>query len=228
MDGPNPMFPELSIAVTNEAEARQAVNALESGGADFIKVYQLLSRDAYFAIADEANRRSVPFAGHVPESVSAAEASNAGQRSIEHLSGIRLACSTSEDELRKELIGARAKSDASLLYRALQHVYTKSLETYSEEKAEALFARFVAKCTWQVPTLEVARFVARRNKSEAADTTQRAVPALHGRKKLTNRPYLKYLAADELESVHRAVKMHSRCGARALGLWLEPTRRILS
>ena len=196
VDGPNPMFPKLSIAVTSEAEARQVVSALKSGGADFIKVYQLLTRDAYFAIADEANRRNIPFAGHVPDSVSAAEASNAGQRSIEHLSGIRLACSTSEDELRKELIEARAKSDASLLYRALRRVYTKSLETYSEEKAEALFARFVANDTWQVPTLEVARFVAQLNKSEAAaDTTQRTIPALHSRKKL------KDLTADELESV---------------------------
>ena len=196
VDGPNPVFPKLSIAVTNEIEAREVVSALKSGGADFIKIYQLLSRDAYFAIADEANRRNIPFAGHVPDSVSAAEASNAGQRSIEHLSGIRLACSTSEDELRKELIEARAKSDASLLYRALRRVYTKSLETYSEEKAEALFARFVANETWQVPTLEVARFVAQLNKSgAAAGATQGAIPALHSRKRLRE------LTADESESV---------------------------
>lgn len=160
VDGPNPMFPEISIAVSNETEARRAVEDLQRDGADFIKVYSLLPRDAYFALADEARRRDIPFAGHVPESVGALEASDAGQRSIEHLSGVRLACSTSEAELRRELVEARARSDASLLYRALRNVYAKSRETYSEQKAEALFARFVANNTWQVPTLVVARFVA--------------------------------------------------------------------
>ncbi|MFY9553352.1 MAG: amidohydrolase family protein [Blastocatellia bacterium] len=197
VDGPSPMFPELSIAVAGETEARQVVNDLKSVGADFIKVYSLLNRDAYFAVADEAKRRDIPFAGHVPESVSAAEASNAGQRSIEHLSGVRLACSTSETELRTELLEARATSDASLLYRALRHVYTKSTETYNEEKAEALFARFVENETWQVPTLVVARFLAKLNKS-----TNPAQTAAEASLKLTsdreNDPRLKGLTTDDL------------------------------
>jgi imidazolonepropionase-like amidohydrolase len=165
VDGPNPMFPELSITVASEAEGRQAVRALKQRGADFVKVYSLLTRDAYFAIADEAKRQAIPFAGHVPESVNAGEASDAGQRSIEHLSGITLACSASEAELRKELIDARAKSDPSLIYSALRLVQTKGRETYSEKKAEALFARFVENDTWQVPTLTVARAVASVNDS---------------------------------------------------------------
>lgn len=163
LDGPNPIFPELSIAVSNETGARQAVRRLQSVGADFIKVYSLLPRDAYFAIGDEAALRNIPFAGHVPESISALEASESGQRSIEHLSGVRLACSTNESELRRALLEARAKSDASLLYRVLRHVYSRSRETYSEKKAKTLFARFVANDTWQVPTLVVARFVAQNN-----------------------------------------------------------------
>src|SRR6185503_5910674 len=164
VDGPHPMFPELSIAVSNDIEARHAVEDLQRAGADFIKVYSLLPRAAYFALADEARLRNIPFDGHVPESVSALEAADAGQRSIEHLSGVRLACSTREKELRQELIEARAKSDASLLYRALRHVSAKSTETYNAEKAQALFARFVANGTWQVPTLVVARFVAQNNR----------------------------------------------------------------
>lgn len=160
VDGPKPMFPELSIAVANEAEGRQVVHTLVERGANFVKVYSLLPRDTYFAIADEAKRRGIPFAGHVPESVNAGEASDAGQRSIEHLSGITLACSTSEVELRKVLIDARAKSDPSLLYRALRLVQTRGRETYSNKKAEALFARFVENDTWQVPTLTVARAIA--------------------------------------------------------------------
>lgn len=160
VDGPEPMFPETSIAASNEVEGRRVVHSLRSQGADFVKVYSLLPRDTYFAIADEAQRQGIPFAGHVPDAISAVEASDAGQKSIEHLSGIRLACSSSEDQLRKGLILARAKSDPSLLYRALSQIATTGAQTYSNEKAEALFARFVKNATWQVPTLTVAWAVA--------------------------------------------------------------------
>ncbi len=59
VDGPQPMFPELSIAVAKEAEGRQAADTLKQCGADFLKVYSLLPRDAYFAIADEAVLRMI-------------------------------------------------------------------------------------------------------------------------------------------------------------------------
>lgn len=87
LDGKTPGFP-LRVTVENAAEARTAVDSLKKRGADFIKVHNLLSREAYFAIADEAKKLGVPFAGHVPFSVSATEASTAGQRSIEHLTGL--------------------------------------------------------------------------------------------------------------------------------------------
>ena len=70
-------------------------------GADFVKVHALLSRDSYFAIADESKKLGIPFAGHVPDSVSLEEASRAGQMSNEHLTGVLIACSTREAELLK-------------------------------------------------------------------------------------------------------------------------------
>ena len=39
LDGPHPMFPELSIAVSSEPEARQAVKGLQERGADFKSVF---------------------------------------------------------------------------------------------------------------------------------------------------------------------------------------------
>lgn len=38
----------------------------------------MLSREAYFAIADESRKEAVPFAGHVPIAISLTEASDAG------------------------------------------------------------------------------------------------------------------------------------------------------
>jgi hypothetical protein len=86
LDGPQLMFPEYSIS--NEAEARKAVGSIAASGADFVKVYSLLTREAYFAIADQSKSLGLQFAGHVAEAISALEASDAGQGSIEHLSGI--------------------------------------------------------------------------------------------------------------------------------------------
>jgi len=149
IDGPEPIWPN-SIAVRNEEEGRKAVRRVKQWGADFVKVYALLPRDAYFGIADEAKQQGITFAGHVPNSVSPAEASDAGQKSIEHLTGILIACSDKETELRDKLV----KADSP---EARGRVQTSALETYDEKKAADLIAHFVKNQTWQCPTLTVLR-----------------------------------------------------------------------
>lgn len=85
LDGPQPVHEEISVAVHDAERARAAVNALGRAGADFVKVYTLLPREAYFAVIEEAKRIGVDVAGHVPADVTPKEAAAAGQRSIEHL-----------------------------------------------------------------------------------------------------------------------------------------------
>ena len=92
IDGPNPVWPGSDTA-SNAAEGRQAVLKAKHDDADFVKVYSRLPREAYFAIADEAKAQGLPFVGHVPDSISAEEASAAGQKSIEHLTGVLSSCS---------------------------------------------------------------------------------------------------------------------------------------
>jgi hypothetical protein len=141
-------------------EARKAVAALKRRGVDFIKVYSLLPRDTYFAIADEAKKESIPFAGHLPESVSAAEASEAGQLSIEHVAGglYIIASSDKEAELRKRLSEAVSGApDLPAFLRAFFPILADALDSYNEQKAAELFTRFARNGTWQVPTLSVLR-----------------------------------------------------------------------
>jgi|SRR5690349_789570 len=149
IDGPEPVWPN-SIAVRNEEEGRKAVRKVKQWGADFVKVYALLPRDAYFGIADEAKQQGITFVGHVPNSVSPGEASDAGQKSIEHLTGILIACSDKETELRLKLV----KADSP---EARARVQATALETYDAKKAADLIARFVKNQTWQCPTLTVLR-----------------------------------------------------------------------
>jgi imidazolonepropionase-like amidohydrolase len=68
-------------------------------GADFLKIRTSASRDAYFAIASEAKRVGLPLVGHLPDGISGLEASNAGQRSIEH--GWVLLTKIPEDKLKE-------------------------------------------------------------------------------------------------------------------------------
>jgi hypothetical protein len=142
-----------SIAVASESQGREAVVQKKERGADFIKVYSLLPRDAYFAVADEARKRGIPFAGHVPITVRVAEASDAGQKSIEHVDGVALGCSVQDEALFAESQGAdRGKRE---------RLKVPALEAYDEAKAQALFARFVKNGTWQCPTLTVFRSISR-------------------------------------------------------------------
>ena len=60
------------------AFGREAVRKLKEMGADFVKVYSSLTPEVYRAIVDEAKKHKLTVAGHCPEQVSAAEASDAG------------------------------------------------------------------------------------------------------------------------------------------------------
>ena len=77
------------LTIKDPAAVAPAIDSLQRSGVDFLKVYHFLSRDTYFAIAREAKRRGLPFAGHLPKDVTLAEAIEAGQSSIEHFYGIR-------------------------------------------------------------------------------------------------------------------------------------------
>jgi hypothetical protein len=144
VDGRPATWPN-SDTVSTADEARRIVDRLKAGGVDFVKVYWNLSREAYFAIADEAKKQRIPFAGHVPISVNAFEASESGQRSIEHLDGISLTCSTQEARLR--MIDPNDLAPG----KYQQQVF----DTYDEQKCARLFSRFARNRTWQVPTLSV-------------------------------------------------------------------------
>jgi len=164
IDGPNPAWPD-SIVVTNESQGRDVVEQQRERGADFIKVYSRLSRDAYFAIADEAKKCGIPFEGHVPESVTAAEASDAGQKSIEHLTRVADACSKEEKSIDSEMQRQESlfrTSGATMAQKidsgkGIIRLNMRVVESFDEDTAKALFALFVKNRTWQCPTLTLLR-----------------------------------------------------------------------
>jgi len=135
LDGPVPRFPS-SAPVANAADGRKVVDDLKARGVDFIKIQSLIPREGYFAAADEAKKLGIVFVGHVPDAVRASEASDAGQKSIEHFTGIFEGCSTIEDQLLKGPKGLGL-----------------NVKTYDPGRAKTLIALMAKNQTWQVPTL---------------------------------------------------------------------------
>jgi imidazolonepropionase-like amidohydrolase len=135
LDGPTPRFPS-SAPVANASDGNKVVSDLVAQGVDFIKIQSLIPRDGYFAAARRAKELGITFVGHVPDAVRASEASEAGQRSIEHFTGIFEGCSTIEDQLIK---GPKSLG--------------RNVSTYDPRRASALIALMAKNQTWQVPTL---------------------------------------------------------------------------
>lgn len=134
----------MQVNLNSEEEARMAVQALSQYGVDFLKIYTYLPRDMYMVIADEAKRQGIPIAGHVPFAVNAHEASQMGQRSIEHLYGVLLASSTQEGQIRQKY------------QRAVPYIFSVDLEaaqSYDELLAQELFKTLAENETHVVPTL---------------------------------------------------------------------------
>ncbi|MBC8030169.1 MAG: amidohydrolase family protein [Pyrinomonadaceae bacterium] len=174
VDGPTPMWVG-SVSVADAPAGRQAVRTLKQRGYDFIKVYQFLPREVYLAIADEARKQNIVFAGHVPFSVSAAEASDAGQKSFEHIFGMSLACSAREDSLRPAL--AEAAAHVGKAFDAHIELFIRNesepVASYNEQKAAALFKRLAGNGTYAMPTL-----VLHRSLASGADPAFRNDPRL--------------------------------------------------
>ena len=158
IDGPGHPSPEKVVA-GDAARARALVDSLADEGADFIKVYEFLSPEAYAAIVREAAARRLAVVGHVPRDVGPVAAADAGQRSIEHLSGVPLPCPASA--------------------RFLSHVAGGVMPPCGDDRARAdAFAHFRRDGTWVVPTLVKFRGLAA---GASAPTDPRVPAALRAR-----------------------------------------------
>jgi len=125
------------LVIETPAQGREIVNRLAAARVDLVKVRNGLSRETYFAIADEAKRWRLPFEGHLPPEVDILEASDSGQRTIEHLPGLEALCAADPNELRPAPKGTTNPNPIQLN------------RTKSEETARHL----VKNGTWLTPTI---------------------------------------------------------------------------
>jgi len=158
VDGPVNKARFVSHVVTEEDGVR-AVDTLSrkkdrAPRADFIKTYSWVPRAAYFGIAREAARIGIPFAGHVPYSVSVVEASNAGQRSIEHEDDLMRAC-TSKDSALRATFGDTATFSAPDQLGLIRTQASLIRTSQDPQRCKAVMATLARNHTWVTPTLVV-------------------------------------------------------------------------
>lgn len=159
LDGPVPTN-TASWAVKDTGDARSKVRELKAQGVDFIKVYNLLPRDVYFAILDEAKKQNLPVAGHLPFAIHIEEAMDAGQKSIEHLNKCILLCSSDRDSLEEQLRVATLNSNAPQSWQAREKFDAIALRTKDKRIAAALYQSMKRHGLYQCPTLVLRSFFA--------------------------------------------------------------------
>lgn len=150
LDGNPPSFPAGCLVVAIPDEAVDAVKKQIDQHVDFIKVYSSLSEECFLAIAKEARKMNITFAGHIPNRVSIYKAIEAGMISSEHLYGFLNACS-SVDTSNESLIS-----------------------TFSETRFDSLCSVLAKSSMWLCPTLTVNRAMGYLNDSTFINDTRKA------------------------------------------------------
>jgi imidazolonepropionase-like amidohydrolase len=131
-------------AVRTPTDARRFVAGLVARKADFVKLYDGLPRPAFDALATAAATAGLPFAGHVPDSVSPLEAIHAGQRSIEHVRDPMLVCFARDAGELEAFFGEDAWGPEDRAWGRAAHA-----------RCDALRDALRAGSVWWTPTLAV-------------------------------------------------------------------------
>jgi hypothetical protein len=149
--------PSTVLKPKTEKHGRELALLLKERGVDFIKIYDGLTPEAYHGIADEANKLNLDFAGHVPLTIKPSQASDAGQKSIEHTEiPLFLECSAIENEMRERVINLFTNQDGNLSFSGVKNVNElmfEMVQTFDSLKCQNLYEKLKINNTWFVPTL---------------------------------------------------------------------------
>ena len=146
--------PEIGIQNSQVAQAVANVSKLKAAGADFIKIYEMVSPEVFAALTQAAEEHNLPIAAHVPLSMLASEAGPL-VGSMEHLRNIELDCAQSWKKMHAERLEALTNKEdktggslRSFLHRSQRY---RAVETLDEDRCRYVIQKLVG--TIQVPTI---------------------------------------------------------------------------
>lgn len=148
---------QIDLGGRSEWDVRHLVRRLaRRPGVDFIKVYSLTPRTAYFRLADEASRIGMEFSGHLPFSISMEEALEAGQRTVEHGDGLVYRCTPDAERLHRRIVAARDRDptdpEVAVLGRVFQGFAPEVMKRFDPTYCRALLHRIAEAPVWLTPT----------------------------------------------------------------------------
>lgn len=159
LDGRSPPIPHFEVHTADDG--RRAVDSLAALGVDFVKVHSAVPRAAFFAAAREARLKHLFLAGHLSPYVTIAEASDSGQRSLEHLLGFVNVCTAAE----------------SIAFAAVDPLRRIVFNTCTSLDQRAVYDHLARNGTWVTPTLATAwEFAVLPKHDVPGDTLSRFIP----------------------------------------------------
>ena len=130
IDGPGPRGLGVTRAATPD-EGRAWVNRYHDAGFDQIKIYSSVALDVLRAITAEAHKLGMTVTGHVPDSMSAFTALDAGLDQIDHAEYVGVAASQDPQEVIAELKRHRTVIDPTLaLYELLARPLNQPIDAF--------------------------------------------------------------------------------------------------
>ncbi len=156
IDGPGATWPG-SLEVETTAQIRHALDSLQKLKVDYVKIYDSkISGRAYLETIRLAQRRGLKTTGHMPYTVTLAEAIGRGLDATEHLYYVLKACSGKEDSLTALVRASQGTAKPLGLFATLPAVNA----TYSPAAAARIFALMAKRHTAAVPTLFIGQTLA--------------------------------------------------------------------
>lgn len=131
LDGPKPTW-EGSINIVDSSQIKMALDSLEAIDVDYVKLYNYnLSKEIFYNILKEAEKRGLKTTGHVPETANLMEAIAYGLDGEEHMFSSLQACS--------KLVDGRLEFDSKI--------------------AEEVYAKMASKDFYITPTLHIGKIL---------------------------------------------------------------------
>lgn len=146
-----PENPDPAYSPITAEQGTYLVGYLAERGVDLIKVYDRFHPDAYRAILAEAARIDMEVSGHIPIFISTMEASDLGQRTIEHARDLLTDCSAYGETYRSGN-NAMIEGDTSAGWPKQDDLRVQSVTTFDPDICAALMATMVKNSTYYVPT----------------------------------------------------------------------------
>ena len=136
----------------NKNHAFELLSSVSFEEPDFVKVYNDVLPDPFFALLDEANRLNVTVLGHKPRSVSAVDASRAGYKSFEHARIFLFECYSGAPSLRQEYFARYANTEGVSKPIVTPRRLREMIDNHDATKCQRIMETMAKNGTWYVPT----------------------------------------------------------------------------